>query len=871
MKFKISREMLDVFPDAVEYVVVARGINNEIPGKWINDRVDKVAEGIRGQGAGLLNEMRYSEWVKVYERVVELSGLNPKDFAPSHVALTKRILDGKKIPNINPVVNFYNFYSLKYGIPVGGEALEKLCGDLELGLSDGSEKFVEIGGRSVDRLGKNEVVWKDDHSVTCRMWAWRQSERTKLSRSTTDIYFIFDGLKNLEDVGLAAIVKMFAEELEEHFGGKTEIGMLDAEHPVYEFDYQTKDISSVSIEEDLKNMVSGARKKKSKGSKKFMKRKAEPMGFVDELQLRSRLTAAVNEVIVRAGYDESGELQTPQNTEFGDLSSTIALRLAKQLKKQPREIAEEIVDVLKKDQNINNIFSKINIAPNGFINLKMSESFLVSELINALSAGADFGRSDVGKKRVILVESPGWNPNKAPHVGHLLNAFLGKTLFRLFNKIGFEARLDDIDNDKGLPVMQTVWAYIKYGGGAAPENEGMKPDQFVHKFYTIGSTEYKNSDDVKEEVNEVLRRWEAEDPEIRKTWKKIVEWARIGHAMVYEQYGEVKDAYMWHESDVYKAGKEIVMKYLGNGIIEKLPDGAVIARIEEKYGLPDTIVIKSDGTGLYHTQDINLTLQKKKKFNAWRIIWVVAEEQIVHFQRLFAILDALGIMPIENLYHYAYSWVVDKDGSKLSSRDGSELTADELHQRLIGAAVKTLEDRGFSGMDSEKKEIADKVAIGAVKFAYLSKDPFKKIKFDMEKAVSFSGMSGPYIMYAYTRGRSILGKMSEDAAAKEEVASFETLGAKLTDVRMNQLDRELLLKVLQYPGVVLAAANNYMPNILAEYLYELAKSFNNFYENVPVLDAEKDKRLLRCGIIKLTTRVLQDGLGILGIKVLERM
>lgn len=871
MKFKISEKMLKKFPDIVEYIVIARGINNEIAGKWINDRIEKVVEDLRAQGVNLLDDMRYSEWVKVYEKVSELSGLNPKDFSPSHVALTRRVLAGKNLPNINPVVNFYNLYSLEYGVPVGGEDLKKLYGDLELGLSDGSEKFVEIRGSLVDNLGKNEVVWKDEHSVTCRMWAWRQSERTKLSRSTTDIYFVFDGLKKLnKDHNLSIVVKKFAKELEGHFGGSTEIGVLNAEHPVFEVDYQSGDISGVNVEEDLKKMISGSGKKTSKSAKKFMKRRSDSMGMVDEGQLRPRLTEAVDKITASAGYHESSNLQIPQNTNFGDFSSTVALRLAKQLKKQPKEIATEIVDILKKDSKINSIFAEIDVVPNGFINFKMSESFLRTEFVSAHSSGENFGKSDVGKKKVILVESPGWNPNKAPHVGHLLNAFLGKTLFRLFDKVGFDAKLDDIDNDKGLPVMQAIWAYIKYGGGAIPKDEKMKPDQFVHKFYAMGSTEYKDSDSVKEEVNDVLRKWEAEDPEIREVWKKIVEWARIGQSMVYEQYGEVKDAYMWHESDVYKGGKDIVMKYLGNGVMEKLPDGAIIARIEEKYGLPDTIVVKADGTGLYHTQDINLTLQKKKKFDAWRIIWVVAEEQIVHFQRLFAILDALGIMPIENLYHYAYSWVVDKDGGKLSSRDGSELTADELHQKLIDGAMKALESRGFSGTVTEKKKIAAKVAIGAVKFAYLSKDPFKKIKFDMEKAVSFSGMSGPYIMYAYTRGRSILGKMS-----KSDIANSENPGRNLTNKlaseQIHQLDRELILKILQYPEVVLAAANSYIPNILAEYLYELAKTFNNFYENVPVLEAEEDKKLLRCGIIKLTTVVLKDGLGILGIDVLERM
>lgn len=859
-KISINKKIFKKFPGLVEVIVVAKGMNNETKDSRIiieksNEAQKEFIE--KYSNTPLENEPKYSKWIESYGDVLEGSGVDRKKvekMLPGHLYISKTVLGGKSLPNINPIVNYYNSFELKNLVPTGGEDLQQVAGDLEMKFADGTENFMAMGSSSYEDIPSNEIIWRDDLTATVRMWAWRQSDRTKITKKTKDAYFVFDLLDGVYDLdnGKWAPVDEFVSGLKKYFDAEVEVYYLTEANNTIEIDYKTKDKSEfkdIDGKESEELVV--------KGTKGLRKRKAESMGLVDNIHFMKELEAEVAKELKGTKFEKSFSLSKGNNSKFGDFSSVIALKLAKELKVSPMEIADEFIGAIEGKLEL---FSEITVAPNGFINFKVANNSLLNELKAIDSVGDSYGESKVGDNRVMLVESPGWNPNKSPHVGHLLNAFLGKTLVRLFNTVGFDAKNDDIDNDKGLPVMQTIWAYMNYGKDETPDNTNMKPDQFVHKYYAIAAKEYKESEQVQNKVKEILKKWETKDEEITEVWAKIVEWARVGQSMVYEQFGEVKDAYLWHESDVYQGGKDIVTKMIGNGVIEQIEGGALIARIEKEYGLPDTIVVKSDGTGLYHTQDINLTLQKQKKFNPWRIIWVVAEEQIAHFQRLFAILDALDIMPIENLYHYAYGWVVDKDGGKLSSRDGSELSADGLHKRLIEASSKALEERNFEGTDKEKEKIAQQIAVSAVKFAYLSTDPFKKIKFDMERAVSFSGKSGPYVMYAYTRAMSILKKAGD---IKE---------IDIKDIGFGGLDRELMLKVFQYPEVVLASANVYMPSILAEYLFDLSKSFNNFYENVSVLNAEdEDVKNLRIVILKSITTVLRNGMEILGIEVVDRM
>jgi arginyl-tRNA synthetase len=365
----------------------------------------------------------------------------------------------------------------------------------------------------------------------------------------------------------------------------------------------------------------------------------------------------------------------------------------------------------------------------------------------------------------------------------------------------------------------------------------------------------------------MLRDWEAGDEEVMKLWKKVVGWAYEGHLRTFKRLGE-EPGHMWYESELYKKGRDIIQSHMGKGVVEKLPDGAVVGRLEDTYGIPDVILLRSDGTSLYHTQDIYLTMQKIEKFHPWHAVWVVGNEQITHFQQLYALLDALGILSYESLYHFAYGLVVDSDGTKLG-KNAADATADALLDQMKEAASDVIEQRNIDVEVEDEDAVAESVGIAALRYAFLSRDPFKNIVYDPESAVSFTGKSGPYIMYTYARAKSVLRK-----ALGEKIADYgvrEQLDLETSNIEISKIEREVLLRLLMYPEVVLSAANKYAPNIIADYLYDTASSFNNLYEKLTIAGAEGEQKRFRLALTKLLTTVLADGMTILGMDVLERM
>jgi arginyl-tRNA synthetase len=325
--------------------------------------------------------------------------------------------------------------------------------------------------------------------------------------------------------------------------------------------------------------------------------------------------------------------------------------------------------------------------------------------------------------------------------------------------------------------------------------------------------------------------------------------------MTMERIGE-EMGHMWFESQIYEKGKEIILSKIDGEKIVRNDDGAVIGKIEQEYGVPDVVLIKSDGTALYHTQDLYLTLLKIEKFNPWKAIWIVGNEQITHFQRLFSLIDSINLMPIDNLYHLAYGFVFDKDGKKMSSRTGDALSADELIDIVKEKVMLVMKDRK---MDLDLDDISESIAIGALKYAFLSSDPFKDMRFDIESSTSFNGKSGPYIMYSYARAKNILKKITN------------TQNISIEGYEMTDLAKELSMKCLEYSDVIVEAANNYSPSLVAEYLFELAKLFNQYYEVENVLGSKGSELKFKEMLVILVSEILKDGLSLLKISSVDVM
>ncbi len=766
---------------------------------------------------------------------VVAKGINNRTPKSRDIVLKLEKLKGKKkLPNINPFVNFFNVFVLENNIDGIYADLDKVFGDLKLDVLKEEKPFLPSGGKDVEFCKKGEKVFLDEHSVTHRFDGFVQGERIKIDSESKNAFVCFLGLKQ-DSESLCQLAEGFAKEAKGFLGGEW---IVHKKSPV-EIDFRVKRIDeSLDVVSELKKLT----QIKSKGEKGLKKRRGKSLGFVNENTLQHELNALLvgilQEIYPDFNFENKTILFKSPNLKFGHFSTNIAFEVSKALNKKTSGVSEEVSVKLAGETRVSSVFSKIEVAKNGFVNFFLSDDYLFKHISKSISNFESFSSCNVGKKRVILIESPSANPNKAMHVGHLLNVFLAQSLKSIFEKLGFKVYNDNIINDKGLPICKAMWGLKNFASDSSPEKEGLKPDHFVDKYYVLGNQKFKESKEVENEVRKMLVDWEKGEPEIIDLWKKVISWVLEGHKETMKRLGE-EMGHMWFESEIYEVGKKIVKDNIDGKRIVETSDGAVVAKLEDEYGVPDVVLLKSDGTSLYHTQDLGLTKLKVEKFNPWLAIWVVGNEQITHFQRLFSLIDSLGLLPIDNLYHLAYGYVFDKDGKKMSSRDGEKLSGDELLDIVQEAT------------DSED------VAVGALKYAFLSSDPFKDMKFDLEKAVKFTGRSGPYIMYAYARACNILKNVDE----QENTQEFE-----FTDI-----NREILLKCLDYPNVVVASANNYLPSIMAEYLYDLAKLFSQMYETEKVLEAKGVERATRILVVCFVREVLRDGLSLLRIKPLERM
>ncbi len=784
--------------------------------------------------------MKFEISKEIYEEkalcVVVAKGINNRTAKSRDIILKlEKLKDKKKLPNINPFVNFFNVFVLENDINGVYADLVPLYGDLKLETLKKETPFLPVGGKEISFCKQGEEVFSDDHSITHRFKSFEQGERVKVDGEAENIFTCFVCNKN-DGSKLQQLASDFAKEGESVFGGCWE---LLKGNPV-EIDFETKKmVEDLDVISDLKKLAQSG----DKGNRGLKKRRGESLGFVNEGTMLSELNALLTGVLKNAYPDFNFEnkviLSKSPNLNFGHFSTNIAFELSKSLDKKANEVAEEIAVELRGETRVGSVFSKIEVAKNGFVNFFLTDEYLFKYISKSFSNFENFSSCNIGNGRVVLIESPSANPNKAMHVGHLLNVFLAQSLRAIFEKLGFEVHNDNIINDKGLPICKAMWALKEFGSGLSPETEGMKSDHFVDKYYVLGAQKFKESKEVEAQVREMLVKWESGDKQVVALWRKMISWVLEGHEETMKRLGE-EMGHMWFESEIYEVGKKIVKENVDGERIVKTSDGAIVAKLEKKYGVPDAVLLKSDGTSLYHTQDLGLTKLKVEKFNPWLAIWIVGNEQITHFQRLFSLIDSLGLLPIDNLYHLAYGYVFDKDGKKMSSRGGGVLSGDEL-------------------LDIVKDATGDEdIALGALKYAFLSSDPFKDMKFDLDKAVQFNGRSGPYVVYAHARACSILKNVKNES---EEIKSLE-----LTD-----LNREILLKCLDYPNVITACANSYSPSTLAEYLYDLAKLFSQMYETEKVLDAKENEKTVRILIVKFVRKILRDGLCLLRIKPLERM
>ena len=541
-------------------------------------------------------------------------------------------------------------------------------------------------------------------------------------------------------------------------------------------------------------------------------------------------------------------------------------------KPNPVEIGTKIGTYLT--ENIKEV-EKFNVVA-GFLNIVISDDYYI-QFFNEISTNEKFGFVTASANdKAVMVEYSSPNTNKPLHLGHVRNNLLGYSVAEIIKASGKKVYKTQIINDRGIHICKSMLAWQKFGNGETPESCGLKGDKLVGNFYVKFDQEYKSEiselmkqgkseEEAKKqapiilEAQQMLLDWEAGKPEVMQLWKTMNQWVYDGFAQTYKSLGVDFDSY-YYESNTYLLGKEVVQFGLEKGIFEKDPDGSVWIDLTED-GLDRKIVLRSDGTAVYMTQDIGTAIQRVKDFpDVGGLVYTVGNEQDYHFKVLFLILKKLGFEWAENLFHLSYG-MVELPSGKMKSREGTVVDADDLMEEMTVTAKSISEELGkLDGYsDDEKAALYKTIGLGALKYFMLKVDPKKSMLFNPEESVDFAGNTGPFIQYTYARIQSILRK-----------ATFDTSKNNVTD--LHPKEKELIKQIELFPEVIQSAAHNHSPALVANYTYELVKEYNSFYQTVSILGEENlDKKVFRVQLSKKVSDTIKLAFGLLGIDVPERM
>lgn len=592
----------------------------------------------------------------------------------------------------------------------------------------------------------------------------------------------------------------------------------------------------------------------------------------EPMNIQSLIETKVKEGFL-ALYDveiPSVEFQATRKDFEGDIT-VVVFPLLRYKKGNPVQIGEDLGKYIV--ENINEVTS-YNVVK-GFLNLVVDDSFYVN-FFNEIAADARYGfvKEDETDARMVEYSSP--NTNKPLHLGHVRNVLLGYSVAEILKAAGHKVYKTQIINDRGIHICKSMLAWKKFGEGETPESTGLKGDKLVGNYYVKFDQEYKkeigelvasgtSEEDAKKqaplflEAQEMLRKWEAGDKEVVALWEMMNGWVYKGFDVTYENIGVNFDK-LYYESNTYLLGKDVIEEGLKNGVFFKKEDGSVWCDLTDE-GLDEKLVLRSDGTAVYMTQDIGTAIQRSKDFpDVNGMVYTVGNEQDYHFKVLFLILQKLGYSWAKQLFHLSYG-MVDLPSGKMKSREGTVVDADDLMDEMTNTAREISQELGkLEGYSTEEKEELYKIiGLGALKYFILKVDPKKRILFDPQASVDFQGNTGPFVQYTYARIQSILRKANFDYSSS-------------VSVELHEKEKELIKQLELYPEVIQQAANNYSPAVIANYTYDLVKEFNSFYQNVSILGEEnQDKKVFRVQLSKKVADTIKSAFKLLGIQVPERM
>ena len=580
------------------------------------------------------------------------------------------------------------------------------------------------------------------------------------------------------------------------------------------------------------------------------------------------------------GQDIAPETVQLQKTkkEFAGHLTLVVFPFLKISRKKPEDTAQELGHFLKTE--IPSVVADFN-AVKGFLNLVIAPASWIG-LLTDINQDAQFGLTEAtDHSPLVMIEYSSPNTNKPLHLGHVHNNLLGCALANIMAANGNRVVKTNIVNDRGIHICKSMLAWLKYGNGATPESTGIKGDHLIGDYYVafdkhykeqikelmeggMSEEEAKNEAPLIKEAREMLVKWENNDPETRALWRKMNEWVYAGFDVTYKALGVSFDK-IYYESETYLEGKEKVLEGLDKGLFFRKEDGSVWADLTPE-GLDEKLLLRSDGTSVYMTQDIGTAKLRFRDYPIDKMIYVVGNEQNYHFQVLSILLDKLGFEWGKDLVHFSYG-MVELPNGKMKSREGTVVDADDLVAEMIGSARKMSEDKINKLTDlseDEANEIARIVGLGALKYFILKVDARKNMLFNPAESIDFNGNTGPFIQYTYARIRSILRKASESGISIPETLSAQT--------DLSEKEISLIQMLADFPNVVKQAGSDYNPSCIANYCYDLVKEYNQFYHDFSILHEEdENKKTFRLVLSAEISRIIRTGMGLLGIEVPERM
>ena len=597
--------------------------------------------------------------------------------------------------------------------------------------------------------------------------------------------------------------------------------------------------------------------------------------------------SAIEAVKMLYGQDVPEKMVQLQKTkrEFEGNLTLVVFPFLKMSKKGPEQTAQEIGEYLQQNCSAVAAFNVVK----GFLNLVVAPAAW-SELLRAIDADDKFGeKAATEDSPLVMIEYSSPNTNKPLHLGHVRNNLLGWSLAQIMEANGNKVVKTNIVNDRGIHICKSMLAWLKYGNGETPETSGKKGDHLIGDYYVAFDKHYR--EEVKalvaqyvaegmeeeaaekkakeeapliKEAHDMLVKWEQNDPEVRSLWKKMNDWVYAGFDETYAKMGVGFDK-IYYESDTYLRGKAKVEEGLEKGLFERHEDNSVWADLTNE-GLDQKLLLRSDGTSVYMTQDIGTAEMRFKDFPIDKMIYVVGNEQNYHFQVLSILLDRLGFKWGKELVHFSYG-MVELPNGKMKSREGTVVDADDLMEMMVADAKRTSEEAGkFNDMtEEERNEIARIVGMGALKYFILKVDARKNMLFNPEESIDFNGNTGPFIQYTHARIRSILRKAETELGIRNVELGVDS-------AEPNEKEVELIQKMNGYADVVAQAGKDYSPSGIANYCYELTKEFNQFYHDYSILrEEDEQKRMFRLVLAKNVAKILKNGMALLGIEVPERM